>query len=107
MMPRYVRLDKGFPHHCAHCLDGGHALPAPPLRLSLRGTTRLKAVRDVQADGESSAQGHHQSCHDCDLAAWSVARLEGRLVGGRLAARETGACADAVGLARLSGSLGA
>ena len=41
------------------------------------------------------------------LATWSVARLEGRLVRGRLAARETGARADAVGLARLSGSLGA
>src|ERR1700730_7943980 len=33
--------------------------------------------------------------------------LDGRLVRDRLDARETGACADAVVLARLSGSLGA
>ncbi len=38
--PLNVRLGKSLSHHCGNRLDGGHALPAAAVRLSLRRRTR-------------------------------------------------------------------
>src|SRR6201994_2839012 len=54
-------MDQGAACHCRHLLDGGHALSAAAVRLSLRGGMWLKAVRDLQGDGTAAAPGDHQS----------------------------------------------
>src|SRR3984885_597859 len=71
----HVRLDQGLSHHRGDRLDGGYALSAAAVRLSLRGRKGLGAVRDVQGDGAPAVTRHRQSGHGRDLRAWPVARL--------------------------------
>jgi uncharacterized membrane protein len=48
---RPVFVDEGGACDRRHRLDGGHALSAAAVRLSLRGGAGLAAVRDLQGDG--------------------------------------------------------
>src|SRR5262249_5991881 len=51
----HVRVVEGLPRHRDHRLDGGNALSAAALRLSLRSRARLPAVGDLQGDGAAAA----------------------------------------------------
>src|SRR6476620_12491256 len=72
---RNVRVDQGAAHHCRHLVDGGYALSAAAVRLSLRGRTRLKAVRNLQDDGTPAFEGDHQSRDERHLARRALSGL--------------------------------
>src|SRR5665213_4091647 len=84
-------MDQSAARNLRHCVDGGHALFAATVRLSLRSGDRIEAVRDVQGDGTAAAEGHHQSSDDRDLAGGALPRLVRALVFGWLAARQASA----------------
>src|SRR5439155_24263679 len=63
-----VRMDQGPACDRGHLLDGRHALSAAAVRLSLRGGSRIEAVRNLQGDGKAVAESDHQSGDDRDLA---------------------------------------
>src|ERR1700730_4539207 len=94
-------MDQGTARHCSHLVDGRHALSAAAVRLSLRGGGRLEAIRDVQGDGTTVAQGHHQSGNDRDLARWTLSRVERTLVLIRLAECKARTRNPAVGCPRI------
>jgi hypothetical protein len=79
-----VRLGKSLSHHCGNRLDGGHAVPAQAVRLSLRRRTGQHAVRDLQGHGTPTAQGDHKPRYDRDMVAWHLACLEWRVVSRRV-----------------------
>ncbi len=103
---RHVRVGEGLPHHCGHLLDGGDALSAATLCLSLRGGARFPASRDLQGHGAAAPQGDHQPGHDRNVASRTVAGLDGRLAHGPLAASEGSAGSRALGPARPVRALG-
>ena len=87
MMRQHVRLDKGVPHHCGHFLDGGHALPAPALFLSLRGAARLTQSECFKV---MERRLRKAIINPAMIATWLLGFSwlgagEGRLVGSRLA----------------------
>jgi len=71
----HVCVDQGVPHHRGHCLDGGDALSAAPVCLSLRRRERLGAVGNLQGDGAALAARHHQPGDDRDLGLWALVGL--------------------------------
>src|SRR6185437_14925266 len=90
---RYVFVDQSAAYHCRHLLDGGNALSAAAVRLSLRSGEGLEAIRDVQGNGTALAEVDHQPGDDCDLGVRVDPGLDGsrsalRLVCIRLAADE-------------------
>ena len=70
-----LSLAQSIPCHRRHRLDGGDALSAAAVRLSLRRRARLEAIRNLQGDGAPAAASDHQSGDDRDLATRPVARL--------------------------------
>jgi len=96
-----VRVDQSAAHRCGYRVDGGYALFAAAIRLSLRGRDRFKAVRDVQGDGTSASESHHQPGDDRDLAGRALPRMGRSLVFCRLVARQAPAGAVAIGCPRL------
>src|SRR6476661_5148738 len=96
-----VRMDQGAACDRRHRVDGGHAVSAAAVRLSLRGRGGIEAIRDVQTDGTAAAEGHHKPGDDRYLAGWTLPRLDRPLVFGRLAPRQAFAGAAAVGRPRL------
>src|SRR5229473_3647783 len=72
-------------------MDGGHALSAAAVRLSLRRGNRIEAVRDVQGDGTAVAERNHESGDDCHLARRTLPRLGRSLVFGGLVTRKASA----------------
>src|SRR4051794_24217339 len=89
-------MDQGYPRDCCHLMDGGDALFASIVRLSLRSRNGLKAIGDVQANGAPFAEGDHQSRDGCDLVGRTVFGLGRPLVFSALVALEVFACADSV-----------
>src|SRR4051794_2293567 len=83
-----VRVDQGTACHRRHRLDGGHALSAAAVRVSLRSRDRLEAVRDVQGHGTPPAEGDHQSGDDRDLARRALHGLDWWMVCQRLVPHE-------------------
>src|SRR5215472_14411177 len=73
----HVRVVEGLPRHRDHRLDGGNALSAAALRLSLRSRARLQAVGDLQGDGAAAAPRDHYAGHGGELGAWPMARMGG------------------------------
>src|SRR6202158_3854864 len=90
-------MDQGAACDRRHRVDGGHALSAAAVRLSLRGGGRIEAVRDVQGDGTSVAQRDRQAGDDRTLAVRTLPRLGRPLVFGGLAPRQAFAGGAAVG----------
>src|SRR5689334_1188057 len=90
-------MDQSAACHCRHLLDGWHAVSAAAVRLSLRGGTRLEAVRDFQSDGASAAPGDHQPRDDRDLACRTLSGLGRTLVFGAMVSRQVFTGADPVG----------
>src|SRR3954470_11165852 len=88
-----VRMDQGAACHRRHRLDGGHAVSAAAVRLSLRSESRIGAIRNLQGHGTSVAEGHHQPGDDRDVAVRTLPRLDRTLFFRRLAAWQ--ACAGA------------
>src|SRR5581483_726832 len=84
-----------------HLLDGGYALSATTIRLSLRGREGLDTIRDVQGDGTSPDAGDHQPRDGRDLAGRSLSGLGRSLVFVRLVPRQVPARLDHVGCPRL------
>ena len=72
---RRLPVDEGAAHHRDDLVDGGDALSAAAVRLSLRGRGRLGAVGDLQGDGAAAAQGDHEAGDDRDLGGGPVAGL--------------------------------
>src|ERR1700733_2832035 len=79
-----VRMDQGAACDRRHRVDGGHAVSATAVCLSLRGRNRIEAIGNVQGDGTSAAEGDHQSGDGGDVAGWALPRLRRSLVLGRL-----------------------
>src|SRR5215469_5490815 len=94
-------MDQSAARDRGHLVDGGHALSAAAVRLSLRGGGWLEAVRDVQGDGAAAFEGDHQPRDDRDLACRALSGLGRPLVYGRLVSREVFAGAVAFGCPRL------
>src|SRR5262249_792114 len=86
----HVRVVEGLPRHRDHRLDGGNALSAAALRLSLRSRARLQAVGDLQGDGAAAAARDHYAGHGGELGAWPMARMGGGGLCPWLAACEAG-----------------
>src|ERR1700693_5282151 len=86
-----VRMEQGAAYHRRHLVDGGHALSAAIVRLSLRNRSGVEAIRNVQGDGTPAAQGNHQSRDDRDVGRRTLSRMERALVFVWLAVRK--ACA--------------
>src|SRR5262249_59323336 len=86
----HVRVVEGLPRHRDHRLDGGNALSAAALRLSLRSRARLQAVGDLQGDGAAAAPRDHYAGHGGELGAWPMARMGGGGLCRRLAACQAG-----------------
>src|SRR5256884_4816856 len=101
-----VRMDQGAACDFCHRVDGGHALSAAAVRLSLRGRDRVEAVRDVQGDGTTVAESDHQPGDDRDLAERTLPRLGWPLVFGAVVAWKASAGGRAVGRARFLFPLG-
>src|ERR1700682_4200139 len=95
-------MDQGAACDRRHRVDGGNALSAAAVCLSLRRRDRIETVRNLQADGAPSAEGDHQSGDGGDVACRALPRLGWSLVFGRVAALETTAGDRAVGNARIS-----
>src|SRR3984893_5386365 len=95
-----VRMDQGAACDRRHRMDGGHAVSAAAVCLSLRGGKRLEAVRNLQGDGTATFEGDHQPGDDRDLAGGTLPRLVRPLVFGALAAWQAAAGAAAVGRPR-------
>src|SRR5258708_21393773 len=83
-----VRMDQGAAYHRRHLVDGGHALSAAIVRLSLRDGSGVEAIRNVQGDGTPAAQGNHQPRDGRDVARRTLSRMERALVFVRLAVRK-------------------
>src|ERR1700738_324231 len=81
-------MDQGAACDRRHRVDGGHAVFAAAVCLSLRGGGRIEAVRDVQADGTAVAEGDHEPGDDRGLVGRALPRLGRSLVFGRLAPRQ-------------------
>src|SRR5262245_38446712 len=64
----HVRVVEGIPRHRDYRLDGGNALSAAALRLSLRGRARLQAVGNLQGHGAAAAQRDHHAGDGSELA---------------------------------------
>src|SRR5262249_40254980 len=94
-------MDQSTACHCRYLLDGGHALSAAAVRLSLRGRTRLEAVGNLQGDGAAAAPGAHYPRDDRDLARLSLSGLCRPLVFSAVVSRQVSAGADPVGRPRL------
>src|SRR5882757_7953549 len=86
-------MDQGAACDCRYRLDGGHALSAAAVHLSLRRGSRIETIRDLQGDGTPVAESDHQSGDDRDMAGGTLRGLGRALVGGRLVARKAAACA--------------
>src|SRR5580692_5730319 len=84
-----------------HFLDGGLALSAAAVRLSLRGGTRLEAVRDLQGDGTAVATRDHQSRDDRNLARRTLSGLGSPPLFGAVVSRQVSTGADPDGRPRL------
>src|SRR5271168_5381165 len=82
-------MDRGAACNRCHLLDGGYALSAAIVCLSLRGGGRFEAVRDVQDHGTPAAEGNHKSGDDRDVARGALSRLGRTLVFGRLVSWKT------------------
>src|SRR6266478_4262627 len=93
-------MDQGAACDRSHLVDGGHAVSAAAVRLSLRGGSRIEAVRNFQGDGTAVAEGDHQPCDDRDLAGRALPRLGRPLVFIELAAWQASAGGGAVGCPR-------
>src|ERR1700694_224753 len=95
-----VRMDQGAACDRRHRVDGGHALSAAAVRLSLQCGDRIEAVRDVQGDGTAVAESDHQSGDDRNLAEWTLPCLGRPLVFGALVTWKASAGGRAVGRPR-------
>jgi hypothetical protein len=95
-----VRMDQGPAHHRRHLVDGGNALSAAVVCLSLRSRTRIEAVRDVQGDGTAAAEGDHQSGDDRNVVGRALPGMVRSLVFGAVVARKTAAGGAVVRSAR-------
>src|SRR4051794_8933284 len=58
---RVLRVDQGAARNRGDRLDGRHALSAAAVRLSLRGGSRIEAIRDLQGHGAQAVTGDYQS----------------------------------------------
>src|ERR1700682_4580505 len=96
-----VRVDQGAACDRRHRVDGGHALSAAAVCLSLRRGSRIEAIRDVQGDGTAVAESDHQPGDDRDLAEWTLPRLGRPLVFGGLVTWKAFTGGPAVGRPRL------
>src|ERR1700687_3206344 len=83
-----------------HLVDGGHAVSAAAVRLSLRGGSRIEAVRNLQGDGTAIAEGDHQPGDDRDLAGRDLPCLGRPLVLIGVAAWQAPAGGPAIGCPR-------
>src|ERR1700710_529506 len=88
---RDVRMDQGAARDRRHRVDGGHALSAAAVCLSLRGRDRIEAVGDFQGDGASAAESDYQSGDGGDVACRTLPRLRRSLVFGWLVTRKIAA----------------
>src|SRR5450631_1465121 len=93
-------MDQGAACDRRHLVDGGHAVSAAAVRLSLRGGSRIEAVRNLQGDGTAIAEGDHQPGDDRDLVGRALPRLGRPLVLSGLAARQASAGGVAIGCPR-------
>ena len=64
-------LHQGLPRHRDHRLDGRAALSAAAVRLSREQQEGLRAIGDLQGDGEAAAPLHHHAGDDGELGARS------------------------------------
>src|ERR1700733_1131809 len=94
-------MDQGAACDRGHVVDGRHALFAAAVRLSLRSSSWIEAIRDVQGDGAAAAEGDHQSGHDRNLVGRALPGLGWSLVFGTLVARQSVAGGTAIGCPRL------
>src|SRR5437763_2504402 len=99
-------MDQGTACDRRHRLDGGHAVSAAAVRLSLRSESRIGAIRNLQGDGTTVAEGDHQPRDDRDMAVRTLPRLDRTFFFRRLAAWQASAGAAAVRGARFFFSLG-
>src|SRR6266446_7086279 len=99
-------MDQGAACDRRHRVDGGHALSAAPVRLSLRGGGWIEAVRDVQGDGTTVAESDHQPGDDVYLAERTLPGLGRPLVFGAVVTWKASAGACAVGRPRFLFPLG-
>src|SRR5438552_16684230 len=93
-------MDQGAACDRRHRVDGGHALSAAAVRLSLRRGGRIEAIRDVQDHGTAVAESDHQPGDDRDLVERTLPRLGRPLVFGAVVTWKASAGARAVGRAR-------
>src|ERR1700754_1827238 len=96
-----VRMDQGAACDRRHRVDGGHAVSAAAVCVSLRCRNRLEAIGNLQGDGASPTEGDHRSGHGGDVAGRAVSRLRRSLVLGPLAAWKIAAGDRDVGTARI------
>src|SRR5438552_19011566 len=99
-------MDQGAACDRRHRLDGGHAVSTAAVRLSLRSESRIRAIRNLQADGTTAAEGDHQPCDDRDMVVRALPRLDRTFFFRRLAAWQASAGAAAVRGARTFFALG-
>src|SRR6185295_12268064 len=97
-----VRMDQGAACDRGHRVDGGHALSAAVVCLSLRCRDRIEAVGNLQGDGASPAEGDHQPGNDGDVAGRTLPRLGWSVVFRGLVAGKIAAGDCNVGIARIS-----
>jgi len=53
---------QGIPHHVHGRVEGGHVLPARPVRLALPGGGRIGGIRTFQGHGIQAVALHHAAC---------------------------------------------
>src|ERR1700737_3650379 len=99
-------MDQGAACDGCHRVDGGNAISAAAVCLSLRGGSRIEAVRDVQGDGTAVTEGDHEPGHYRNLAGWTLPCLGWSLAFGALAPRQASTGAAAVGPPRFFFPLG-